>query len=117
MQTILVIEDDDDTLSIIGIILSEMGYDIVHSLTLKSMDDIKTLKPDLILLDHRLKDGSGNELCLKLKSDPLTVHIPVIFLSADININQIADDSGADACVTKPFDLDTLVSVVKEYLK
>jgi DNA-binding response OmpR family regulator len=117
MKTILVIEDDDDTLQIIGIILSEMGHNVINSLTLKSMDDIKTLKPDLILLDHRLKDGSGDQLCLSLKSDQLTQQIPVIFLSADINVARLAERAGADTYITKPFDLEMLIAVVKNFLE
>ncbi len=116
MKTILVIEDDDDTLQIIGVILGEIGYNIVKSLGLKSITYIKGLNPDLILLDHRLKDGSGKELCIKLKSDDLTKHIPVIFLSADINIVQITIDSCADAYITKPFDLDDLINTVNNFL-
>jgi DNA-binding response OmpR family regulator len=67
-------------------------------------------------LDVLLSGEDGRELCKKLKIDKRTACIPVIMLSAHSDANKIADVSGADAFLEKPFDVDALLDLVKHYL-
>jgi CheY-like chemotaxis protein len=77
------------------------------------------LRPDLILLDLMMPNLDGYTVCRRLKADPATRAIPVIFLtaSADRDVNRQATAVGAAACLTKPFDLTDLLAVVKSALQ
>jgi CheY-like chemotaxis protein len=73
--------------------------------------------PDLVLVDHKLKDGFGSELCAAIKQHSLTSHIPVILISGYIDLADIAKACGADAWLSKPFELTDLTRLVDHYLK
>ena len=66
----------------------------------------KAEPPDAILLDAMMPDLDGYETCRRLKADPATAHIPVVFLTARAQRgdNDEATQAGAIACLTKPFD-------------
>jgi len=55
-------------------------------------------------------------LCLALKTDPHTKKIPIIMMSADLNIANVARYSLADAYLAKPFDIDELINLTHKYL-
>ena len=76
------------------------------------------LQPDLILLDVMMPNVDGYTACSRLKADPATQAIPVIFLtaSADPSLNRRAYVLGAVACLTKPFRREALVAVVQTTL-
>jgi signal transduction histidine kinase/ActR/RegA family two-component response regulator len=73
--------------------------------------------PDLILLDLNLPDVSGEEVLLRLLSDPQTAEIPVVVLSADATKGQVKRllDAGARAYLTKPIDVATFYEVLDEH--
>lgn len=116
MKTILIIEDDADILDLTTYLLNDAGYAVVASLTLRSVGYIKDLNPDLVLLDHRLLDGLGGKLCGEIKADEAICHIPVVIISADMNIEKIAGYNFADAYIAKPFDIDRLIMVISGFL-
>jgi putative two-component system response regulator len=76
-------------------------------------------QPDLILLDVELPDANGNDLCQKLKADPLTASIPVIFLSSHQEISDITHGLalGAVDYVTKPVVPPILLARVQTHLR
>ncbi len=80
---------------------------------------IKEKKPDLILLDIRMPDMDGYEVCRRLKNDPLTYHIPVIFLSgmSQLDDKEQGFELGAVDYLTKPFEISELRARVKTHLK
>jgi DNA-binding response OmpR family regulator len=90
-----------------------------HVLTLEDANDIfariKSFKPDIILLDINLGQASGTELCIMLKADPRTVHLPVVLMTAGYIR---AEDSlcGADAIIEKPFDISGLIETVERLI-
>lgn len=114
-RNIAVIEDDRDILDLIEYILTDEGYAIKLYDHIAPIDQIIDQQPALILLDNRLANGFGASLCLALKSNEKTRHIPVIIVSASTEIKQIAVECRADAFLPKPFDLDDLVKLVKQY--
>jgi CheY-like chemotaxis protein len=79
---------------------------------------IRARRPDVILLDMHLPDISGMELLRHLKSDPATVHIPVVVVSADALASQIqaARDAGAEHYLTKPVSVAEFLEVLDEVL-
>lgn len=76
------------------------------------------IQPDLILLDLMMPGMDGYEVCQRLKADPATEKIPVIFLTAtpDLSLNRQAYAAGAVACLTKPFRREALLAVVNTTL-
>jgi DNA-binding response OmpR family regulator len=114
-KTIIIIEDDTDILDMMTMILKDEGYTVVGSTDCSPLDELLNHKPDLILLDNRLPDVSGKDACRRLKEDAATRHIPVVLVSANQHIEQLAADSLADGYVSKPFNLDELVATVQKY--
>jgi DNA-binding response OmpR family regulator len=102
---VLVIDNDQDTLEILTFVLVEAGYEVISSLKANIVNEIKTIEPDLILLDNWLDDSIGSDICTMLKSDLSTKHIPIILMSAATGINKISKNCNADDFIDKPFDL------------
>jgi CheY-like chemotaxis protein len=74
------------------------------------LERVKTSRPDAILLDAMMPELDGYETCRRLKADPATRDIPVVFLTARAQRGEqdTAMDVGAIACLTKPFDPITI---------
>ena len=117
-KRILIIEDDLDILEILDIILLDEGYEVIPISKGLSAPEIELLHPDLILLDFRIRgyDKTGAQICRELKSSATTSDTPVLLISAESNLNLIADGCGADGYVSKPFDLLSLVNKVSDML-
>lgn len=115
-RKVLVVENDFDILQIIGHLLTEEGYEPILCKSEKGIFDVVLNKqPDVILLDIFKITEQGTELCRTLKASEKTQHIPVIVLSTHPEIHAVKDGC-ADEILTKPFDLDNLLDVVKEQL-
>ncbi len=114
MKRVLVIENDIDTLEMVGILLADSGFEIIQSVNKTSIHDIIVLNPDLVIIDYLLGDCYGDQLCSEIKSNPLANQIPVILFSASHHLEQIAKECGADAYIPKPFDISYFEEKVKE---
>ncbi|WP_374950007.1 response regulator transcription factor [Mucilaginibacter sp.] len=114
-KKILIIEDDPDILDMMTYIVQGEGFHVITSMGTVSVAYVQEINPALILLDIRLADGFGRDLCLKLKNDPATRHFPVVLVSAVNQLAQVAEDSNADAYLNKPFDVDELVLLVRKF--
>src|SRR4051794_9319564 len=117
---ILHIEDDPATRYATGRILQREGFTVREATT--GAEGLKLLRegPDLVILDVRLPDLSGFEICRRIKADPVTATIPVLHLSA----NYVTDEDqvtglegGADAYLVRPVARDVLVATVKALLR
>jgi len=114
MKTILVMERGD-TLVLLDRILHR-DYHVTRSGYLLSLADISTLRPDLILLDHGLVGSDPGSLCISLKSNAATRHIPLILLSLPPFIATIAITFRADAYMEMPFDIYNMASIIHKYV-
>ena len=106
-QKVLIIDDSRLSHQIIAARIEDLSVDVVSAFTAgEGFDLARQQQPDLILLDVNLPDGSGFDVCEQLKSDPATLHVPVIFISSDEEIfNKVrAFDLGAADYVAKPFE-------------
>lgn len=117
LKKILIIENDLDTLDMIGYLFGDGGYEVVESQVSLPIEKIIEANPDLIILDYWLNDGYGNDICLDLKTTPGTKDIPIILISASLNLKQIAENCFADECLEKPFNIGDLESLVRELTK
>ena len=117
---ILVIEDEPDIRRNLEYNLGREGFNTssVGSLD-EANDKLKSKKFDLILLDLMLPDGSGLDLCKKIKSNSETEATPIIILTAkDDEVDKVVGfELGADDYVTKPFSVRELILRVKAILK
>jgi DNA-binding response OmpR family regulator len=114
-KTIIIIEDDADILDMMTFILKDEGYAVIGATDCSPLEKVMSFQPDLILMDNRLTTGSGTDACRKIKEDAATAHIPVVLVSANQQLSQLAVESLADGYVSKPFDLDELVATVRHY--
>jgi two-component system, OmpR family, phosphate regulon response regulator PhoB len=114
---IVVIEDDRDILDIIEYILADEGYTVSKFDHLVKIETLTRLGPSVILLDNKLADGFGNTLCLLIKSQPKARDIPVILVSASGSLPQLAERCHADGYLSKPFDIEDLLQIVKRHSK
>lgn len=114
---ILIGEDHPDTLQILKVVLESEGYRVDTALDSETVlaKAIRN-KPMLILLDMRLPNIGGVEVCRRLKQDLSTAHIPVVIVTAksDHEARAGAVEAGADAYVLKPFDPADLVERVNK---
>jgi CheY-like chemotaxis protein len=115
-QKILVVDDDEGILEVVQIVLEGEGYLVQTSLNSECLQDIAVDLPDLILLDVLLSGEDGREICKQLKSDAKTAHVPIVMLSAHSDAGKVADTSGADDFLEKPFDVDMLIDIVEKHL-
>ena len=120
MPKILVAEDERDIRELIGFSLRFADFEVV--LTQNGEEAIERASvenPDLILLDVRMPKMSGYEACRRLKEDPPTRDIPIVFLSAKGQEREIEEglDSGALDYIVKPFAPDDLADQVAEILR
>jgi len=117
-KRILVIDDDEDILSIIDIIFGEEGYEPILYNTGTTAENIKLLHPDLILLDVRIAGfhKTGAQICTEIKAEFELSNIPVILISAEEDIEALSNGCGANGFVNKPFDINHLLTKVKEFI-
>jgi len=116
---ILIAEDELDIRELIGISLELSGYEVIQAPNGEvAVQKALEILPDLIMLDVRMPKMTGFEACKQIKANPKTRHIPVIFLSAKGQENEIRQgtDLGAEAYILKPFAPDELVEQVKSVL-
>ena len=112
----LVIDDNAAILSSLSLLLDFEGYHVkTRENTANLFHNTKEIEEvDLIMLDIWLKEEDGRDICKKLKSEDFSKSKPVLMMSASRNMEESALQSGADAFVPKPFDVDLMMDKVKE---
>ncbi len=114
-KKILIADDDSAILEAMTLMVEDEGYDVTSTTNGYSIDMIKNEKPDVVLLDIRMAGIDGSKICKKLKSQSKTKDIPVIMISANKDAKQIAKEAGADDFITKPFQMNDLLSKLAKY--
>jgi CheY-like chemotaxis protein len=116
VKRVAVFDDDDDLLIIFRFFFEEKGWE-VH--TYKTSDDViekvRAVLPHVILMDNWIPSTGGFFATQALKSDHELKKIPVIYISANNDVKDIAERAGADTYVAKPFDFAHLQSVVDSF--
>ena len=118
MQKILILDDDQDLLSVVKSLLKKRGFEVfAFEDWRKAWENIKKVKPNLILLDVFLKGFDGLDVCKKIKSTYSTRNIPVIMVSSFPNIGDTAIyEYGADEFIAKPFEVSEMIKKINRIL-
>jgi CheY-like chemotaxis protein len=118
-EKILIIDDDVDTLRLVGLMLQRQGYEI-SAASNGSQGLAKALeeRPDLILLDVMMPDMDGYEVTRRLRKNPVTVAIPIMMFTAKTQLDDkvMGFEVGADDYLTKPTHPTELQAHVKALL-
>jgi CheY-like chemotaxis protein/signal transduction histidine kinase len=117
---ILIVDDTPENLRVLGDMLEEHGYEVLVATSgLQALETVRVSPPHLILLDILMPEMDGYAVCRRLKADPLTQGIPVIFLSVlDMPEQKIqAFHEGAVDFITKPFQSEEVVARVQTHLR
>ncbi|HEY7378748.1 MAG TPA: response regulator, partial [Steroidobacteraceae bacterium] len=117
---ILVVDDVPVNIDILRMRLAKQGYEIVAAGGGKeALEAVPQLLPDLILLDVMMPGIDGIEVCRRLRADTTLPFIPIVFLTAKSESQEIvtALDAGGDEYLTKPVDPGALVARVKSMLR
>jgi CheY-like chemotaxis protein len=112
-KKIIIFDDDEDILSICSYILEEQGWE-VHTFTDCNdiVEKVAGILPDVILMDNWIPDAGGIIATQTLKKDEALKNIPVVYFSANSDIQLLADHAGAETYLAKPFDLEELEQVI-----
>ena len=120
MKTILLVEDDATNRKLVRVVLGDKKrYRILEATSVaEALAQLSNEKPDLLLLDIRLADGSGLDVMSAFRADPAFDDVPAVAITAQV----MKDDetrflaSGFDAYLSKPLDTRRLPEVVERFI-
>lgn len=119
-EKILIVDDDIDSLKLIGLMLQRHGYEVIAANAgNQAISKASSELPDLIILDVMMPDMNGYDVCRRLRGNPDTKSIPIIMFTAKTLIDdKVAGfEAGADDYLTKPTHPAELASRVKAILQ
>lgn len=120
MPKIMAVDDEESILELIRAVLEAENYEVITAGSGdECLEKLKTVKPDLILLDMMMPGMSGREVCEKIRADPKTKSLKVAFVTvakfSEAGKGKLKDMGVLDY-ITKPFDNADLIARVKKML-
>lgn len=110
----------DDNEAILAVVIEALRYENFEVRDTPEgrffFENVREFRPDLILLDYKLSEMNGGDLCTEIKSVADYRHIPVIIFSAYFNTSDAQTITGCDGFLYKPFDLEELLAAVYQHL-
>jgi DNA-binding NtrC family response regulator len=116
-KKIIIFDDDEDILSICSYILEEQGWE-VHTFSdcNNIVEKVSGILPNVIMMDNWIPDSGGIIATQTLKKTEGLKEIPVIYFSANSDIQILASHAGAQTYLAKPFDLEDLERVISRVI-
>lgn len=118
MALVLIVDDDEMSQALLGVILERAGHSVMKASDGgTALDMAYAAPPDLAIIDETMPRMSGVELTRQIKQNPQTTHIPVIMTSAGMFVDggsTLMQQTGADAVLLKPWlksDLERMIQV------
>ncbi|MFH1416453.1 MAG: response regulator [Elusimicrobiota bacterium] len=119
-ETVLIVDDEMEFLKMIATVLEKEGYEIKTATSgMEALQVLTMEKIDLIVLDVKMPDMDGYEVCRRIREDLLLSHIPVIMLTCmtDIDDRVKGIKTGGDDYITKPFESEELFVRIRNLLE
>ena len=115
---ILVVDDDTTIGEMLKAVLEFKGYDVIVSgKPNETEENIIANNIDLVLLDKLISGVDGTDVCSKIKNNENTAKVKVMMMTALHTAGPLCMEAGADAFMTKPFDMEILFKNVEDVLK
>ena len=118
--TILYVEDNSDNRMLIRRVLNAEGYTVHEAPNAEeALNMLKSLHPDLILMDINMPDMDGYTLTAHIRALPNLGLIPIVALTANVmrGDRERSLEAGCDGYIQKPVDIDTLTQQIERFLK
>jgi signal transduction histidine kinase len=118
--TLLIVDDKPQNLRLISDFLAEQGFELMLTRSgAQALERARLAAPELVLLDLRMPDMDGFEVCRRLKADPATAALPVIFMTAVDDIAHKVEGFalGAVDYITKPIQREELLARIQHHLQ
>lgn len=115
-KMVLIMDDERDILRLVAWALEAAGYRVQTAANgREGLEVVRRERPDLIVLDMKMPQMDGWQFAREFEA-VCDSPMPIVVLTAAANAKQCADEIGAIGWIGKPFDLDTLVSLVRRYV-
>lgn len=118
--SILIVDDTIYNIQLLSLMLIRQGYKVYQATSgLEALDKVNEQLPDIILLDIRMPDINGYEVCTRLKSNPVTKDIPIIFISSIEEPSEKVEafSVGGVDYISKPFQLIEVLARIETHLR
>ncbi|MES2850268.1 MAG: response regulator [Bacteroidota bacterium] len=112
MKKIFIADDDSDILEVLKIMLQIKGYEVEATSNANENFISNAAKADLVILDLWMSGIDGRTVCKALRAAEQTKHIPIIFMSANSSLKEIAKEYNVDY-IEKPFEMSYLLNKVQ----
>jgi len=116
-RKIIIFDDDEDILSICSYVLEEQGWEVFTFTDCYNITEkVSAIHPVVILMDNWIPDAGGIVATQKRKNTVSLRDIPVVYFSANSDIQMLANQAGAEAYLAKPFDLHELENTINRVI-
>jgi len=119
MKKIMVVDDEPDNIELMNIILVKHGFEpVTFSSPIKALDALENgVKPDLLILDMRMPEMSGIDVCNELRKDPKFDDLKIAFFTASSDLDvELLHRHKVLGFIYKPFSINELVAQINKYV-
>ncbi|WP_207420965.1 response regulator [Desertivirga brevis] len=118
MKRVLVCDDDITVSEIVALVLTDADWEVYTLPDCNNIiEKVSSINPSVIFMDNKIPDEGGIVATQQIKNDPAYREIPVIYFTANSDIDELAKEAGADFILQKPFNISQLEETVSKAFK